>query len=190
MAETLVSFLLGVGLSAAVGFRVFVPMLIMSLTSMAGWLTLSPDFAWIGTPVAALVFGAATLFEVLGYLVPWVDNLLDTIATPVATVAGVIVMASVLGDVSPVLRWSLAVIAGGGVALTVQGTTVVARALSTGTTGGLANPIVAVGEAISAVVLTVMTIVIPALVGLIVLIVVLILLRKLGPRLRARFRSV
>jgi hypothetical protein len=87
MGETIVSFLLGIGLSAAVGFRVFVPMLLVSLASMAGVLTLSPGFQWMGTPVAALVFAMATLIELLSFLVPWVSNALDSIATPAATSA-------------------------------------------------------------------------------------------------------
>ena len=98
MGETIVSFLLGIGLSAAVGFRVFVPMLLVSLASMAGVIQLSSGFQWMGTPVAALVFAVATLIELLSFLVPWVSNALDSIATPAATIAGVIMMAAVLTD--------------------------------------------------------------------------------------------
>ena len=87
MSETILSFLLGIGLSAAVGFRVFVPMLVVSLASMAGWITLSPGFQWMGTPLAALVFAVATLVELLGFLIPWVSNALDSIATPAAAIA-------------------------------------------------------------------------------------------------------
>ena len=93
MSETILSFLLGIGLSAAAGFRVFVPMLVVSLASMAGWITLSPGFQWMGTPVAALVFAVATLVELLSFLVPWVSNALDSIATPAAAIAGAIIMA-------------------------------------------------------------------------------------------------
>ncbi len=185
MIETIGSFLLGIGLSAAVGFRVFVPMLIVSLASMAGVVHLSPGFQWMGTPVAALVFAVATLFELLGFLVPWVSNVLDSIATPAATIAGIIMMAAVLTDMSPIARWALAIIAGGGVALTVQGATVVTRAVAAGSTGGAANPIVAILEAIGALVVTVTTIVIPVLMGILVLIVVLMLLRIVIPKFRA-----
>jgi hypothetical protein len=185
MGETIVSFLLGVGLSAAVGFRVFVPMLIVSLASMAGWITLSPGFQWMGTPVAALVFAVATLVELLGFLVPWVSNALDSIATPAATIAGVIMMAAVLTDMHPVARWALAIIAGGGVALTVQGATVVTRAAAAGATGGVANPIVAILEAIGALVVTITTIVIPAIMGILILIVVFLVLRIVIPKFRA-----
>ena len=185
MVETIGSFLLGIGLSAAVGFRVFVPMLVVSLASMAGIIQLSPGFQWMGTPVAALVFAVATLIELLGFLVPWVSNALDSIATPAATIAGVIMMAAVLTDMHPIARWALALIAGGGVALTVQGATVVTRAVAAGSTGGVANPIVAILEAIGALVVTITTIVIPAVMGILILIVVLLLLRIVIPKFRA-----
>jgi len=146
---------------------------------------LSPGFQWMGTPVAALVFAVATLVELLGFLVPWVSNALDSIATPAAAIAGAIMMAAVLTDMSPVVRWALAIIAGGGVALTVQGATVVTRAVAAGSTGGVANPIVAILEAIGALVVTITTIVIPAIMGILVLIVVILLLRIVVPKFRA-----
>jgi hypothetical protein len=183
--EVVASFLLGVGLSAAVGFRVFVPLLIVSLASMAGWITLSPGFEWMGTPVAALVFAVATLVELLSFLVPWVSNALDSIATPAATIAGIIMMAAVLTDMHPVARWAVAIIAGGGVALTVQGATVVTRAVAAGSTGGVANPVVAILEAISALMVTVTTIVIPVIMGIFILIAVILLLRIVIPKFRA-----
>jgi hypothetical protein len=183
--EVIASFLLGIGLSAAVGFRVFVPMLVVSLASMAGWIQLSPGFQWMATPVAALVFAVATLIELLGFLVPWISNALDSIATPAATIAGVIMMAAVLTDMSPIARWVLAIIAGGGVALTVQGATVVTRAVAAGSTGGVANPIVAILEAIGALIVTITTIIIPVLMGILILIVVLLLLRIVIPKFRA-----
>jgi hypothetical protein len=183
--EVVASFLLGIGLSAAVGFRVFAPMLLVSLASMAGWINLSPGFEWMGTPVAALVFGVATLIELLSFLVPWVSNALDSIATPAATIAGVIMMAAVLTDMHPIARWALAIIAGGGVALTVQGATVVTRAAAAGATGGVASPLVAILEAIGALVVTITTIVIPVLMGILILIVVLLLLRIVIPKFRA-----
>ena len=185
MGETILSFLLGLGLSAAAGFRVFVPMLIVSLSSMAGWITLSPGFQWMGTPVAALVFGVATLIELLSFLIPWVSNALDSIATPAATLAGVILMAAVLTDMHPLARWALAIIAGGGVALTVQAATEITRAVAAGTTGGVANPVVAILEAIGALVVTISTMIVPLIMGSLVLLMVLLLLRVVIPKFRA-----
>ena len=107
--DTLLSVLIGVGLAAACGFRVFVPLLVMSLASRAevGHLSLGPGFAWIGSTPALVAFSVATLLEIAGYYIPWVDNLLDTVATPTAIVAGILVTASAVTDMSPFLRWSL-----------------------------------------------------------------------------------
>ena len=115
--ETLLSICVGIGLAAACGFRVFVPLLLTSIAAMAGHVTLATHFQWIGTYPALITFSVATLLEVAGYYIPWVDHLLDTVATPAAIVAGTVLTASMLTDVSPLLRWSLAVIAGGGSAV-------------------------------------------------------------------------
>src|ERR1043165_1472954 len=114
--EPLLAICLGIGLSAACGFRVFVPLLVMSIASLSGHLTLAPGFQWIGTYPALVTFSAATIAEIAGYYIPWVDHLLDTIATPAAIVAGTVITAAAVGDMSPILKWSLAAIAGGGVA--------------------------------------------------------------------------
>src|SRR5438094_7023125 len=128
--ETLLSVCLGIGLSAACGFRVFVPLLVMSIASLSGHLTLAHGFEWIGSYPALIAFAVATCVEIAGYYIPWVDNLLDTIATPAAIVAGILVTASVMMDVSPFVKWTLAIIAGGGAAGLAQGTTVLARGAS------------------------------------------------------------
>lgn len=141
--ELLLSVLVGLGLSAACGFRVFVPLFVTSIASHAGHLELAPSFSWIGSPEAMAAFGLATVLEVGAYYVPWLDNFMDSLATPSAIVAGSVVTASMVSDVSPFLKWSLAVVAGGGVAAAVQATTVFARGFSLATTGGLANPLLA-----------------------------------------------
>ena len=87
--DWLLPIFIGIGLSAACGFRVFVPLLIMSIAARSGFLHLSPGFEWIGTDAAMIAFGIATLLEIGGYFIPWVDNLLDTIATPAAVLAGI-----------------------------------------------------------------------------------------------------
>jgi hypothetical protein len=127
--ETAYSIALGISLSAACGFRVFVPFLVMSIAALAGTLPLSDGFAWVGTVPALVVFASATLVEVAAYYIPWVDNLLDTIATPLALVAGTVASASVLTDVSPVLQWTLAILAGGGSAGLIQAVLVPVLAL-------------------------------------------------------------
>jgi hypothetical protein len=161
--ETLLSICVGIGLSAACGFRVFVPLLAMSLAVLSGHLTLAHGFEWIGTYPALIAFSVATCLEIAGYYVPWVDHLLDSIATPAAIIAGTLVSASMVTDLSPFLKWTLAVIAGGGAAGLVQSTTVVTRGASTLTTGGLANPLVATLELAGAIVTSAAAILVPML---------------------------
>lgn len=155
------SLMLGVGLSAASGFRVFVPFLGISIASFAGHLTLAPGFEWMGSWPALLAFATATILEIAIYFVPWIDNITDAFATPLAIVAGTILTASQMGEMSHLLQWSLAIIAGGGVCGAVQVGTVAIRAVSTGTTGGFGNFLVATLELIAAVVVTVLAVVLP-----------------------------
>src|SRR6185503_2556326 len=159
--DTLLSICLGVGLAAACGFRVFVPLLVTSLAAQTGHLTLAGGFGWIGTKPALIAFGAATVLEILAYYVPWIDNLLDLVAGPAAVVAGIVITASVVSDVDPLMRWSLAVIAGGGAAAAVQGATTVARHVSSWATMGVGNHLLATGEAVGSVVLSALSLIAP-----------------------------
>ena len=173
--ELALSILIGIGLAAACGFRVFVPFLVVSIASLSGHLTLAPGFEWIGTNYALAAFAIGTVLEIAAYYIPWLDNLLDAAATPAAVVAGTIVAASVVADVSPFLKWTLAVIAGGGVAGAVQAATVALRGASSLTTGGAANPVLSTGELGGSVVTSVLAVTLPLIaVALVVVLCVLI----------------
>lgn len=161
--ETIISILIGIGLSAASGFRVFVPLLGLSIASMTGTLELSNDFVWIGSLPALIAFSAATLVEIGAYYIPWIDNVLDTIASPLAVFSGILVSASVLTDMSPLLKWTLAIIAGGSVAGLVQHGTVAVRAASSVTTGGIGNFLVATFEFVGASATTALAIIVPVI---------------------------
>lgn len=184
--ETVLSVCLGVGLAAACGFRIFVPLLVMSIAVNGGHLGLAGGFEWIGSRPALIAFAVATLLEVLAYYVPWLDHLLDAAAVPIAVVAGVVVTASVVTDVSPLLRWSLAVIAGGGAAGATQAMTTAVRHVSTVTTLGLGNPVVATAEAGGAFGLAAMSILAPLLVAALVATTVVLLGTWLLVRRRRR----
>jgi hypothetical protein len=144
--ETALNVALGLGLSAAAGFRVFVPMLALSIAALTGSVELSSGFSWIGTPQALVVFSTATVLEVLAYAVPWIDNLMDSLATPAAVLAGVVATASVATELPPLVKWIVALIGGGGAAGMIQGAWAVLRMKSTVFTGGLANPLLSAGE--------------------------------------------
>ena len=147
--EEVMSVLIGIALSATCGFRVFVPLLAVNIGTRAQnvdgepLIELAAGFDWLSSDIAMMVFLVATLFEIGGYYIPWIDNLLDTVASPAAIVAGTVITASFITGMDPWLQWLLGLIAGGGAAGAVQATTVVTRASSTVTTGGLGNPIVA-----------------------------------------------
>jgi len=177
--ETLLSIFVGVGLAAACGFRIFVPLLVMSVASLSGQLTLAPEFGWIGTYPALAAFLIATIFEIAAYYIPWIDNLLDTVAVPAATVAGTIVMASAVSDMSPFLQWGLAVIVGGGVAGTVQGFTSITRIASTAATGGLGNSVVSTAEAAGSLVMSILALAVPVLAAILVLALLVFAFRKI-----------
>jgi hypothetical protein len=179
--ETILSIITGIALSAACGFRVFVPMLVMSiasysgpplslpsslewLRSLTGHLPLAPGFEWIGTPIALKAFGIATICEIAAYYIPWLDHLLDHITSPAAVIAGILVMASSITGLSPFLHWVLAIIAGGATAGVVQGITVGTRAGSTATSLGATNWIVSTAEWIGSVLLSVLALLLPAII--------------------------
>ena len=140
------SVALGIGLAAATGFRLFLPMLVTSIAANTGHLPLAESFAWLGTPSALIVLGVAATAEILGYYIPGVDNLLDTLATPAALVAGTVISAAVITDLPPMVKWATAIIAGGGIAGLMQSTTALLRAKSTVMTGGIGNPVIATTE--------------------------------------------
>ncbi len=159
--DHLLSLAVGIGLAAACGFRVFVPLLVMSAAGYTGHLELSSGFQWIGTLPALVAFASATVLEIAAYYIPWVDNLLDTISGPAAVVAGTVVTASALTDVDPFLKWSLAIIGGGGVAGIVSGATTVLRGASTVTTGGVANPLFSTLEVFLALTVAALAVAVP-----------------------------
>jgi hypothetical protein len=177
--QGVMAFFVGVGLSATCGFRIFVPLLGMSIAHHAGAITLSHGFEWIGSWPATIAFAVAMIVEVIAYYIPWVDNLLDTIATPAAVVAGTITTASMVGDMAPLLRWPLAVIAGGGVAGLIQGTSVLVRGASSATTAGLGNPVVSTGELLASIVGTIVSIVLPIAAIILVALIVFFALKRI-----------
>ena len=165
--ELLLGLCLGIGLSAACGFRVFVPMFVMSMAAKAGYLDVSQEFQWMESWGAVIAFGVATLFETAAFYVPWVDNLLDTAATPAAVIAGIVATAACVVEADPLLQWSAAIIGGGGVAGAVQSSSVALRAASTLTKGGAGNFVVSTIEWVGSLVLSLVAMVLPFFAGIV-----------------------
>jgi hypothetical protein len=170
MSDYGLSIVLGIALAAATGFRIFLPMLIVSVAAYTGHLPLASNFAWLGTPAALIMLSVAAVVEILAYYIPVVDNLLDALATPAAFVAGAVVSAAVMTDVPPMVKWTAAVIAGGGIAGLTQGLTGVLRAHSTVLTGGLGNSAIATAELGGALLITFLALAAPvAAIALVIL---------------------
>lgn len=185
--DIILALSLGITLSAASGFRIFLPPLVVSLAALSGNLELSSGFAWVGTYPTAIALGVATIVEIVAYYVPVVDNLLDTIEIPTAIAIGTLLTAANLGDVNPLLQWSIAAIAGGGTAGIIETFTAMTRAGSTTMTGGIGNFLVATAEALSAGILTFLAFTVPFLAAALVIGLLITAIVKL-PKLVAWWR--
>jgi hypothetical protein len=168
------SICLGVALSACCGFRIFIPLLAGSVAAYKQWFNVPSDMQWIGTLPAMICFGTASLVEITAYYFPFVDNILDTITTPLATVAGTVMAASFLpiAEFDPMLRWVLAIITGGAAAGTIQAGTGLLRLFSTKATMGSGNSVVATGENAAAIVGSLSSLIVPVAMAIIMLLLV------------------
>jgi hypothetical protein len=164
--HTLIEILLGISLSAASGFRVFIPLLTLSAAAVFGHIDLPTNFDWIENPQALAVFAVASTLEIGGYFIPWFDHFLDIAATPASILVGTIVTAALAPDMNPLAQWTLALVAGGGTAGITKGLMNLVRATSTATSGGLGNPIVATVELVLAIVLSVLAVTLPVVAGI------------------------
>ena len=169
--ETIVSICLGIGLASASGFRVFLPVFALSLASYFNVIPLNESWAWIGGLPALISFGVAMIFEIFGYYIPFIDNLLDTIAMPLAAIAGFVVMSSTIVDISPTMTTILAIIAGSGSATAFQGLTTTTRLASSVKTAGLGNPVVSTAETGTAITLSSLAIFLPIVAVIFVVII-------------------
>lgn len=173
------AILLGIGLSASAGYRVFIPLLIASLAGKMGWLPLTESFQWMSSTYALICFGTATVLEIAAYYIPVVDNVLDTITTPMALVAGTLLTTSILPIDQDLLKWVTGIMIGGGSAGIIQMGTSMLRLASTKTTAGAGNPVVATAEHGLAIGQSIMAIAVPVITGVLVLVFLVFLVGKL-----------
>jgi len=193
MIQIVTAVCLGICLSAACGLRVFLPFLVVSVAAKYGLMELRDGWTWLGSYPALIAFSTATVIEIAAYYVPMIDNALDSIATPAAGIAGILMTVSVMpADMSSMYSWCIGIIGGGGVATSVQLVTVGTRALSTASTGGMGNHIVSTGEAVGAAGISISALFMPIIIGVIVItafcVMVYFIIRK-GGRLLCRNRT-
>jgi len=187
--EPLLGIPVGLALSTAAGLRVFVPLLLTGLAGRLGYLKLAPGMTWLASDAALVAFATATALEVGAYYVPWLDNLLDAVATPAAITAGVITSAAVTPELSPLLRWTLAIVAGGGAAGLVQVGTALLRLKSSAFTAGAGNHLMATGELLGSLVLSALGLLAPLLAAAVAVLLLVVLVRRLMGLVRERPRA-
>ncbi|HBR11106.1 MAG TPA: DUF4126 domain-containing protein [Chryseobacterium sp.] len=185
----IISACIGIGLAAASGFRVFLPFFFVSLASYLGWIPVSDNFEWLSGLPALITTGVATVIEILAYYIPFVDNILDTIAVPLATIAGSVLFASQFIELGTFSQWALALIAGGGTAATIASGFAGTRAASSATTAGIGNNVVATTETAGAGVMSALSLFLPViafLLAIVLLIAVIIFGRKIWRKMTAK----
>jgi hypothetical protein len=186
--NTVLAIMGGVALAASCGFRVFIPMLVLSIAGKSGAVTLASGFDWISSTPALVTFSVASALEIGAFYIPWLDHALDTIAAPSSVVAGSLAVTSQITSMDPWLSWTVGILAGGGAAAVVQAASMLTRGASLALTGGLGNPVVATVENGAAIGVSVLAVVIPIvaiiLIGLIVIFAVWLVTKR-----RARVRA-
>lgn len=182
------SAFIGIGLAAATGFRVFLPMFVVSLASYMGWIPMSDSFQWLAGLPTLITTGIAMVAEILAYYIPFIDHLLDTLSIPLATVAGSVMFASQFADIGTFPQWALALIAGGGTAAAISSGFAGTRAASTATTGGLGNSVVATTETAGAGIMSILALAAP-FIAFILAILLIIMVLILGRKLWRKFRN-
>ena len=187
--EALVGIGVGLALAAAAGFRVFVPLLALSLAARSGWIVLSPSFAWLATTPASVALGTAMVLEVAAYYVPFFDNVLDALAAPVAVLAGTVASASILTDLPPWLQYTIAIIGAGGTAGAVHASTSLLRLKSSAATAGLGNPVLATLELIGSVLIAIFALFAPVIALIVAVFIVVLLTRRVSSKRIARGRT-
>lgn len=183
-----ISAFVGIGLAAATGFRIFMPMFAVSLASYLGWIPMNESFEWLSGLPTLIATGIAMTAEVLAYYIPFVDHFLDTMSIPLATVAGSVMFASQFADLGTFPQWALAIIAGGGTAATISSGFAGTRAASTATTGGLGNSVVATGEAAGSAVMSFLALAAPVIAFLVTL-ALIVTVFFFGRKIWRKFRN-
>lgn len=185
-AELITAVAIGIGLAASAGFRVFVPMLVAAIAAKTGILPLNESFMWLSSWPSIAILGTATIVEILAYYIPVVDNLLDTIATPLAVVAGTLLLTSVLPIDSELMKWITGAAVGGGSAAVVQSGSALTRLTSTKLTAGVGNPVVATVENVAAAGTSILSLVIPFFILAIFLLLIILIFTSLRRRMRKK----
>lgn len=116
MNEPIAAVIVGLLLSLSAGVRMTLPLLAVNLLAFYHEITLPENMAWLGTEPTLIILSAACAAETVVHFIPAAGTWLKAMATPLAFVAGTLLMAVPLGDKNPLYQWTLAAAVGGGAA--------------------------------------------------------------------------
>ena len=190
LVEVLQGIALAVALAACAGIRAWLPLLLAGGLHRAGLLQLGPSFDFLGSNRALILFGVASVIEIVGDKIPAVDHGLDAISTVLRPLAGALLAASVLGRFAdPLTAIALGVAVGAPTAIVPHATKSGLRALSTVFTAGLANPVISLLEDLLALVMFLLAVLIPIVMLLGFVLVAVFAARRSARRQRAVVRT-
>lgn len=168
--------LLGLGLAASCGLNTFLPLLMLSGAAhfhLFG-VHLNGYYGWLASDTSLIALGIGAAAEVMADKVPVVDHALDVFGTAARPLAGSLAAASVFKNSDPGTAALLGLIIGAPTAFGFHAAKAGARATSTATTFGLANPLLSTLEDVAAVALTLVSFLTPLLVPVFILAVLLV----------------
>lgn len=174
------------GLSSAAGLNAYLPLLVVALIARyTDWITLRPPFDVLTHPAIIALLVILLLIEMTVDKIPVMDTMNDAIHTVIRPAAGAILFAAssnVISDMNPVLAMALGILAAG----TVHSVKATARPVVTGSTMGIANPVISVVEDVLSLTVSIIAILTPVLLLLLVVILVVWWARR---RMRRRMAT-
>jgi hypothetical protein len=179
---------LGVVLAATAGLRAFLPVFSASLAAWMTELPLPANLTWLEKPQTVLIFGVATLLEILGDKIPVVDHALDGVQVLTKPVLAVLAATPFVYQLAPEHSVAIGILLGAPLALGVHSAKATARLGSTATTAGVGNPLLSVAEDVAAVVSIILGFLAP-LVALVLMAATIVFIARLALRVRRRRRA-
>lgn len=162
-SEFISSLLLGISLAACAGFRIFLPLSIVSLAIHSQWLTVHPTFQWLASSPVFIFLLFATFAEIAGSKRPRWNDTFAVFAAPLSALAGTILASAVLVGIPMQWRLVAGLVVGGIAACAVYRMTALVRVGSSRFTGGIANQFISKIETTMAIVSTLASIFLPTL---------------------------
>lgn len=181
--EVVPAVALAIALAACAGLRAWLPLLLTGGLVRAGVIEVGASFTFISSNRALILFGVASVIEIVADKIPAIDHALDALGTVLRPVAATVLAASVFGSFAdPVTAVALGAAVGAPTALVPHAAKSVLRAASSALTAGVANPVISILEDLIALALFLLAVLVPLLAGGLVLLTAWLIARRLRRR--------